>query len=121
MDHFLENKLRLDKDFIENDVGDVEIRKHIERRPKHKDEVRVTFQSKQVRDVVQAKASNLANYGEEAGMRIHLPDHLQKDFKVLMNLAFDLKKRNPQLRRNVKFDEETMNLYMDMQIDPDSD
>ena len=54
-------------------------------------------------------------------MRLHIPDHLQKDFQTLMSLAFDLKKTNPQLRRNVKFDEETLGLFMDLQTDKDGD
>ena len=32
-----------------------------------------------------------------------------------MSVAYDLKKTNPDLRRNVKFDEENCGLYMDVQ------
>ena len=78
----------------------------------------VYFDTKQDRDAVKALAPNLANFKhEEAGMRLQIPDHLQKDFKALMNLSFDLKKKHPDVRRNVKFDEDCLGLYMDMQLE----
>ena len=36
-----------------------------------------------------------------------------------MNLSYDLKKRHPRLKRNVKFDEDSLGLFMDMQSDSD--
>lgn len=48
-------------------------------------------------------------------MRLHIPDHLQKTFRSLMNLSYDLKKRHPGLKHNVKFDDDTRGLYMDVQ------
>ena len=83
------------------------------------DEVIVEFDCKEVRDTVKAQGPNLANYRDEAGMRLHLPNHLQKDFKALMSLSYELKKKNPDLRRNVKFDENDLGLYMDIQIKKD--
>ena len=63
---------------------------------------------------MKSKGPNLANYRDEAGMRLQIPDHLQKDFKALMSVAYDLKKTNADLRRNIKFDEENLGLYMDV-------
>ena len=77
------------------------------------------FDCKEVRDAVKAQGPNLANFREEAGMRLHLPNHLQKDFKALMSLSFELKKKNPNLRRNVKFDEGDLGLFMDIQVRKD--
>ena len=54
-------------------------------------------------------------------MRLQIPTHLQNDFHALMNLSFDLKKRHPHLKRNVKFDETDSGLYMDLKIKTDSD
>ena len=54
-------------------------------------------------------------------MRLHVPDHLQRDFQALMNLSFDLKKRHPGLKRNIKFDEEDMGLFMDLKLGEDKD
>ena len=33
-----------------------------------------------------------------------------------MNLAYDLKQKNPELKRNVKFDEDECSLFMDVQV-----
>ena len=82
-------------------------------------EVVVTFESKELRDAVKAQGHNLAKYKDEAGMRLHIPNYLHKDFIVLMKLAYLLKKTNPDLRRNVKFDEETAGLFLDMQLKKD--
>ena len=82
---------------------------------KNKEEYIVTFESKQVRDAIKANASNLANHRETAGMRQHVPDHLQKDFHTLM------KQRHSALKRNIKFDEEDNGLFMDIKLKDDSD
>ena len=54
-------------------------------------------------------------------MRLQIPDGLQKDFKALMALAYDLKQTNKELKRNVKFDEESLGLFMDIQTDKDGE
>ena len=69
--------------------------------------------------MVKAQAYKLAEFRDEAGMRLHVPDHLQKVFRSLMNLSFDMKKKHPDLKRSVKIDEETLNLYMDIQTAAD--
>ena len=84
-----------------------------------KNEVIVEFECKEIRDAVKAQGPNLANFREEAGMRLHLPNHLQKDFKSLMSLSYQLKKKRPDLRRNIKFDESDYGLYMDLQMERD--
>ena len=61
----------------------------------------------------------MADHRDTAGMRLELPDSLQKDFRALMNLAYDLKSKHPTLRRNVKFDEEDLGLFMDIQTGVD--
>ena len=54
-------------------------------------------------------------------MRLHIPDHLQKNFQSLMNLSYDLKKRHPGLKRNVKFDESELDLFMDLKTNEDAE
>ena len=51
-------------------------------------------------------------------MRLELPDYLQKDFKSLMNLAYDLKSKHHDLKKNIKFDKTDLGLFMDVQIKP---
>ena len=79
-------------------MGEVAVKKIIQKKGGHKDEVCVTFESCEVRDHVKAQASNLANFRGEARMLLHLPDHLQNMFKALKSLAFDLKKKFPELK-----------------------
>ena len=38
-----------------------------------------------------------------------------------MNLSYDLKKRHPGLKRNIKFDEEDRGLFMDLKLSEDKD
>lgn len=54
-------------------------------------------------------------------MRLHVPDHLQRDFHALMNLLYDLKKKNANLKWNVKFDEEELSLFMDVRLKENGD
>ena len=79
----------------------------------------VQFESKEVRDAVKANAPDLANFRDAACMHLQLPNYLQKDFKTLMALSYDLKKKNPHLKRNVKFDENDFGLFMDLQLERD--
>ena len=121
LEGFLRDKLRLDSAFIKEDLGQVILTKPREPRNKNKEEYIVTFETKQVRDAVKANASNLANHQETAGMRLHIPDYLQKDFQSLMNLSYDLKQRHHGLKRNVKFDEEDNGLFMDIKLEEGAD
>ena len=118
---FLKEKLAMDDTFLDEDMGQVVVKRNIEKKPKNKDEVCVIFESKEIRDVVKSQGPNLANYRDEAGMRLQIPDNLQKDFKALMSVAYDLKQKNKDLKRNVKFDEESLGLYMDIQMERDGD
>ena len=115
LNDFLTEKLRLDEEFVREDMGQVSIRRHVDGKNKKTDAVCVVFKTKQIRDQVKAHGSNLANF-PDAGMRCHLPDFLQKDFHSLMPMAYDLKQKNPDLRRNVKFDEANLGLFMDVQV-----
>ena len=57
---------------------------------------------------------------DEAGMRLQIPDHLQKTFRALMNLSYKLKKKHPTLKRSVKFDEDSLDMFIDIQTKPDT-
>ena len=118
---FLKERLALDERFVEEDMGSVIVRRNVERKPKNKDEVCVEFENKQVRDAIKAQGPNLAKFRDEAGMRLEIPDGLQKDFKALMALAYDLKQTRKELKRNVKFDEENLGLFMDIQSAKDGE
>ena len=76
---YLTDKLRMDEAFVRDDLGEVKIRKHLDPRG-NKHEVYVTFETKEIRDAIKAKAHHLADHPDTAGMRLHLPNFLQKDF-----------------------------------------
>ena len=114
---FLTEKLHMEESFVREELGTVQLKRTREPRNKNKDEYIITFESKQIRDAIKAAAPNLANYREEAGMKLQIPAHLQNDFHTLTNLSFDLKKHHPGLKRNVKFDEEDFGLFMDLKLD----
>ena len=116
---FLKDKLRLDNDFVTGELGKVEIKINKDPRAKNKEEAVVVFETKEIRNAVKAQAANLANFRNSAGMRLQIPNHLQKDFKTLMALSHDLKKKNLDLKRNVKFDEDDHGLFMDFQLRTD--
>ena len=78
------------------------------------DQVVVTFESVSQRDEVRAKASNLRGAEKGVGCQLEPPDHLRGQYQALQNLAFCLKKRNPELKRNIKFDDRELALIMDV-------
>ena len=55
----------------------------------------------------------------DAGIRLEVPRSLQNSLKALEAVSFALKKNNPALRRNVKFDDEAEDLLLDFNLDPD--
>lgn len=76
-----------------------------------RDEVLVVFQTRRERDEVRSHARNLEKKGR--GLRLEIPDHLWPSFRVLQSLAYELKQKNPALRRNVLFDDVARDLKMD--------
>ena len=76
----------------------------------------MTFESTDARDAVRAAAHNLAGH-KDSGMRLHVPGHLEPHFKILENISYVLKGKYPSLRRNIKFDEQNMDLVLDFQTE----
>ena len=62
---------------------------------------------------VKAAGPNLAGTGIVAGMRIHVPNHLKKDLDILLALSYQMKQKNPELKRNVKMDDANLGLVLD--------
>ena len=80
-----------------------------------KDEVIVVFENRRERDNVRSHAKHLEKKGR--GLRLEVPDHLWPSFRSLQDLAFELKKKTPSLRRNVLFDDAARDLKMDFSTD----
>ena len=84
-------------------------------------EVLVFFADKYARDQVVGNAKNLAEYRlpdgrPSAGMRMNYPDHLTADFRVLEWYGAELNKRYPGTKRNIKFDDDSEGLRMDVRV-----
>ena len=80
-----------------------------------RDEVLITFDSVRERDEVRSCAKNLERKGR--GLRLEVPDHLWPSFRVLQELGYELKLKNPALRRNILFDDANRDLKMDFSYD----
>ena len=82
-----------------------------------KDEALVVFESARDRDDVRSFAKNLERRGR--GLRLEVPDHLWASFRVLQSVGYELKQRNPGLKRNVLFDDDKKDLKLDICLAPD--
>ena len=60
-------------------------------------------------------AKNLERKGK--GLRLEVPDHLWPSFRVLQEVAYELKQKHASLRRNILFDDVNMDLKMDFTVD----
>ena len=111
---FLKDKLKLTNEELAS-IGNVSIKKV--RASKEPEEVVVLFESKAARDLIKAAGKNLANCTGKAGMRLHIPGHLQANFNLLQNLGYHLRQSDDSIKRSIKFDEEKEDLVMDVLID----
>ena len=86
-------------------MGDVSVKK-VAAGPRSKitGEVIAVFLMVAVRDAVRGMASELAG-DPDAGVRLEIPHGLQSNLKALESVSYNLKKKYPDLRRNIKFDE----------------
>ena len=77
----------------------------------------VLFSSKDRRDLVRSNASKLGLLPKDtAGIRLELPDFLQNNFKILQNAAYQIKKKTPGAKRNVLFDDDNLDLALDVNL-----
>ena len=91
-----------------------------------KDEVLVVLANVGIRDSIAAHAKNLRNCIDAdgrptAGQRIDIPDHLTGAHKELDQYGKQLRKiHGPGLKRNIKFDDASSSLIMDVKL-PDEE
>ena len=114
VESFLGSMLGFDPDYIKNNIGHFSVRRVVEPRSKIQQEVVVEFGSPPVRDII--KSSGFKLEGKRGGIRIELPHFLKSDFHVLQNVAYRLKMGNASMKRSVKFDDELLGLYLDIQL-----
>ena len=54
------------------------------------------------------------------GMRLEIPESLRPNLRALESMSYLLKQSNPTLKRNIKYDDEVMDLVMDVKINEDA-
>ena len=111
---FLVDKLGFDEEMVDRDFGSLEARRIVEPRSKIQKEVVVEFPSAAIRDSI--KSSGYRLEGQGAGLRIEVPNFLKSDFHVLQNLAYKMKLVNKEVKRSVKFEDDTYGLMLDIQL-----
>ena len=113
---FIESKLEAPPGFVTADKLQV---KPLLCRPGSviKSSVLVTFESASVRDSVKALARNLRGLDRAVGVQMEPPDHLRSQYAALQSLAFQMKRKNPSLKRNIKFDDLSQCLVMDVLLE----
>ena len=115
---FLVNELLLDQQYViginfkvRTTAGQARGKEKDQAASRVKDEVLVVFDTIRERDEVRGHARNLEKKGR--GLRLEVPDHLWPSFRTLQDLAYELKQKNPALRRNVLYDDLTRDLRLD--------
>ena len=82
-------------------------------------EVAVEFPTVDLRDVVRQSAYNLAGK-TNCGIRLEIAHHLMANFKALNTASFKLKQKHSSCKRNIKYDDETLDLVLDFKLDEDA-
>ena len=113
---FLTEHLKLGEQFMES-VGPFSAQR-VPAGPSAKiqGEVIVSFASTDVRDAIKGSAKNLAGKGRDYGVRLELPDHLKSAMKALQSASYEIRTKFPEARRNVLFDDETLDLVLDFSV-----
>lgn len=81
-------------------------------------EVLVVFEEKEDRDYVKSMGVNIAS-DKHLGMAIHVPGHLLDNFHALSSVRYNIKAKNMDkgVKRSVKFNDSTMDLFLDICVD----
>ena len=66
-------------------------------------------------------SKNLRGTDRKTGVQLEAPNHLRGHYQAFQRLAFQLKRKNPALKRNIKFYDPELCLSMDIKINADSE
>ena len=111
---FMANKLKISDATIEA-MGPITVTRRPGKVAEQKLEVLVTFDTKEDRDLVKAAGPSLAGM-DNVGLLIHVPGHLLDNLNALNNVGYNIKMNNAGVRRSVKFDDENLDIFMDIKI-----
>ena len=70
-----------------------------------------------MRDAVKAASRELAG-DPDAGIRLEIPVSLQPNLKALEAVSYQLKQKHPALKRNIRFNDNKMDLILHFSVDP---
>lgn len=116
---FMEEKLGMRRGRINpEDVSVVELPAPVGPPAQH--QVLVNFRTVRTRDEIKTLGKNLRGESN-VGIQMEVPDFLRGRFQTFQSLAFQMKKKNPTLKRNIKFVNSAMDLVMDIKLNQDSD
>ena len=96
-------------------LGQISVARRPGKVAEQKLEVLATFETREDRDLVKAAGPNLAGK-TGVGLMIHVPGHLLDNLHALNNVGYYIKQHNEGVRRNVKFDDENLDIFMDIKI-----
>ena len=113
---FMRDHLKLEDSFLRCVKDVVASRIPFGPKSKYKKEMLLTFRTVEARDIVRSAASNLAGKGQEYGIRLEIANHMKADMKALQAVSYDIKQRHPEARRNVLFDDDSLELALDFSI-----
>ena len=113
---YMRTHLKIEEGFIES-MGPIKVER-IPFGPKarYRHEALVQFKTVEARDAVRGAAVNLAGKGSEVGIRLEIPNRLRSSMKALQSLSFDIKTKHTTARRNILFDDESMDLVLDFSL-----
>ena len=111
---FMRTKLKIDDEKIA-DIALKSVKLSVGKAAKDRSEVIVLFECRDDRDYVKSMGVNLAGE-KDLGMAIHVPGHLLDNFYALNSIGYSIKSNNQGVKRSIKFDDATQNIYLDIYI-----
>ena len=90
------------------------------------DEIVALFATPQIRDMVMSRGPKLAGFVDKdrkptCGLRQEIPNHLVPSFRILHKYGINLKKRAPDAKKHIKFDDYNRTLFIQVKVDEDSE
>ena len=114
--NFMANKLKIEDGRI-RELGIASVAPPPSKAARDRAEVLVVFEDRDDRDYVKSMGVNLAG-DRSVGMAIHVPGHLLDNLHALNAVGYSIKEKNADkaVKRSVKFDDGTMDLFLDICI-----
>lgn len=112
---FIQTKLKITGSAYDG-LGKMELKKERLANSRFPEEVIVIFETKEARDTVKAAGKNLG--GETtAGMRLNVPGFLLDNYRILASIGYNIKESKRDVKRAIKFDDENLDLMLDIRVD----